>query len=107
MLAALESALTPQVQAIRSAFGEAAPAAAPAAAFNAEAATAAVARLKSLIEANDGDAADAVQTVAEALAGKVDAQRLDALRAAIDEFDFDGALSKLGEIAEAGHSGVG
>ena len=60
-----------------------------------------------LIEANDGDAADAVQTVAEALAGTVDAQRLDALRAAIDEFDFDGALSKLGEIAEECHLSVG
>ena len=99
LLAELESALLPQVRAIRSALGEAAPEAAPAGAFNAEAAAAAVARLKSLIEANDGDAADAVQTVAEALAGTVDGQRLGALRAAIDEFDFDGALSKLDEIA--------
>ncbi len=59
--------------------------------FNAEAAAAAVARLMALIEDNDGDAADAVQTVADALAGKVDAQRLGELRDAIDEFDFDKA----------------
>jgi len=62
-----------------------------------------VAKLRSLIEANDGDAADAVQTVAEVLRGAVDAQRLGALSAAIDEFDFDGALSKLNEIARELH----
>ena len=99
LLAELEAALGPQVEAIRRALDESAPEAAPAAAFDTKAAVAAVERLKSLIEANDGDAADAVQTVAEALAGAVDGQRLGALRSAIEEFDFDGALSKLGEIA--------
>ena len=100
LVAAMESTLAPCVDAIRTALGEAASAAAPANAFNAETAAAAVARLKSLIEANDGDAAEAVQPVADALAGKVDADRLAALRESVDEFDFDGALSKLGEIAK-------
>ena len=99
LLSDLTAALDPKVLAIRGALGEAAPAAAPQQAFDAQQAAAAVAKLKSLIEANDGDAADAVQQVSEALAGKVDAQRLTALRESVDEFDFDGALSKLGEIA--------
>jgi CheY-like chemotaxis protein len=99
LLEELESTLAPQVRAIRTALGESAPAAEPARAFDAEAAAAAVSRLRSLIEANDGDAADAVQQVADALAGKVDAGRLSALRNCIGEFDFDAARSKLDEIA--------
>ena len=99
LLAELESTLTPLVRAIRVALGEPAPAEAPKGAFDSKAAAVAVARLKSLIEANDGDAADAVQQVADALAGRIDARRLAALRGSVDEFDFDGALAKLGEIA--------
>ena len=57
--------------------------------------SAAVAHLKSLIEANDGDAAEAVNTVAELLAGHADPRVLAGLRSAIDEFDFDGAMEKL------------
>ena len=57
----------------------------------------------SLIEANDGDAADAVQEVALALSGKVDGGSLDALRTAIDEFDFDAARMKLSQIANDCH----
>jgi hypothetical protein len=53
-----------------------------------------------LIEANDGDAADALPAVEEALAGTVDKPRLDALRDALGDFDFEGALSKLEEIAK-------
>jgi len=98
LLAELESALGPQVEAIRRALGKTAKPA-TAAAFDAEGAAAAIARLKELIEANDGDAADAVQTVADALAGAVDAERLDALRASIAGFDFDDAARKLREIA--------
>jgi CheY-like chemotaxis protein/HPt (histidine-containing phosphotransfer) domain-containing protein len=98
-LAKLDAALRLQALAIRSALGESAPPAAAPAAFDAGAASAAVTRLRSLIEANDGDAGDAVQTTAEVLAGVVAAHRLDALRAAIDEFDFDGALRNLDEIA--------
>jgi len=99
----LEAILGPQVLAIRSALAEFRPEAAPAGAFNAEAAASAVARLKSLIEASDCEAADAVQDLAEALGGTVDGQRMAALRASIDEFDVDGALNKLGEIARELH----
>jgi ABC-type transporter Mla subunit MlaD len=98
LLTGLESALGPQVAAIRRALAGSAPQA-TAAGFNAEAASAAVERLKTLIEANDGDAADAVQAVAETLAGRVDAQRIGGLRAAISEFDFEKAALKLKEIA--------
>jgi HPt (histidine-containing phosphotransfer) domain-containing protein len=106
LLANLEAALGPQVDAILRALGDAAPAAA-ATEFNAEAAATAVARLKALIEDNDGDAADAVQTVADALAGKVDAQRLGNLRDAIAEFDFDKAGLRLKELAQECHLSVG
>jgi signal transduction histidine kinase/DNA-binding response OmpR family regulator/HPt (histidine-containing phosphotransfer) domain-containing protein/HAMP domain-containing protein len=107
LLAELESILAPQVRAIQGALREAAPSPATAAAFNAETTAAAIARLKSLIEANDGDAADAAQAVADALAGTVDAGRLDALRVSIDEFDFDGALAKLNEISAECRLAVG
>jgi PAS domain S-box-containing protein len=103
LLAGLDAALGAQVQAIQSVLGTPASASAPPRALDAGAASAAVARLRSLIEANDGDAADAVQTVAEVLAGSVDAGRLGALRTAIDEFDFDEALLKLNEIAKEIH----
>jgi two-component system, sensor histidine kinase and response regulator len=100
LLAKLTQALSPQIEAIRSALGAGeAPPTAAAAPFDAEKATAAAARLKALIEANDGDAADAIQPVADALASSVGAQRLGDLRTAIDEFDFDRALSILNEIA--------
>ncbi|HTS63681.1 MAG TPA: response regulator [Candidatus Acidoferrales bacterium] len=71
----------------------------PAAAFDTEVAAALLVRLRSLLEAKDGDAADAVQEVAGALAGGVDAKLLAALRASVEEFDFPSALAKLGEIA--------
>jgi hypothetical protein len=61
---------------------------------------AAAARLRVLLEANDADAPEAFPTLAEALKGAVDAARLDALRTAVNGFDFDRALSKLVEIIE-------
>jgi hypothetical protein len=66
--------------------------------FDLEAALAATARLKSLLEANDGDAADALPGVLEALGGVVDQRRLGALRNEVANFDFAGALSTLAEI---------
>ena len=102
-VAELKSILSPQIDAIRNALGERAPVVARADSFDADTAAAAVARLMSLIEANDGDAADAVQEVALALSGKVDGGSLDALRTAIDEFDFDAARTKLSQIANDCH----
>ena len=69
-VAELKSVLSPQIDAIRTALGERASVVARADSFDADTATAAVARLMSLIEANDGDAADAVQEVALLLAGR-------------------------------------
>jgi CheY-like chemotaxis protein len=60
-----------------------------------------VARLKSLLEARDGDAAEAVEQVAGALAGGVDERLLTGLRNAVEEFDFERALAGLNEIAAA------
>ena len=65
-----------------------------------ESAAAAVARLRELIAASDGDAAEAVEAVAEALAGANGTERLAALRAAVSEFDFDRAAAEL--VADAG-----
>jgi HPt (histidine-containing phosphotransfer) domain-containing protein len=67
--------------------------------FDTEAASAALARLRALIEASDGDAADAFAAVEDALGGAVNQQQLDAVRNALGDFDFDKALSALAEIA--------
>ena len=101
LLAELNAALGPQIEAIRNALRETAPVAAVAA-WNPEAAAAAIARLKTLIAANDGDAGDAVQVVADALAGRADEARLAALRAAVTAFDFDTAATELDAIIKAG-----
>jgi len=84
------------VQTVLGAFG---PPQAPAASFCVETAWPMVARLKALLEANDGDAIDAIQPVADALAGAVDAMILASLRYSVYELDFGAALVKLGEIA--------
>ncbi len=72
--------------------------------FNREAAGSAVARLKAMLEASDGDASDAFATLEPMLASRVPKPQLDALGTAISDFDFEGALAKLGDIAR--NSGV-
>jgi PAS domain S-box-containing protein len=67
--------------------------------FNREAAGSALARLKALLEASDADASEAFVTLERALGPKGVKPQLNALGAAISDFDFDGALVKLGEIA--------
>jgi len=110
LLAELELLIGPQVEAIRRGLGVAdtTATAAPAARFDADTAAAAIARLKTLIDTNDGEAADAVDQLAKGLAGTVDAQRIAQLRAAMDEFDFEKAATVLDEIASAcgGMTGV-
>jgi PAS domain S-box-containing protein len=68
--------------------------------FDARAASAAIARLRALLESSDGDAADAFLAVRNILEGTPEKSRLDVLNAAISNFDFDNALLKLDEIAE-------
>jgi two-component system, sensor histidine kinase and response regulator len=96
------STLVPMVRSIQTGLSETAPATAIASGsrkeFDAEAATAAVARLRALIEASDRDAVDSFQAVEDALGGIIEKARLDGLRDALGDFDFDGALSVLAEI---------
>ena len=66
--------------------------------FDARAAAAAIAHLRVLLEASDGDAAEAFLALEDALAGTFAQLRLFALSAAINEFDFDSALLKLDQI---------
>ena len=97
----LEAALQRAVQAIEQAF----PAAPPAAIespqpFDPERASAAIAKLKALIEANDGEAVDAFPELEQALAENADRSHLDGLRDALGDFDFEKAASLLAEISE-------
>jgi HPt (histidine-containing phosphotransfer) domain-containing protein len=59
---------------------------------------AALANLKELLEANDADAPEAFANLAAVLGDSVDLSRLEALRAAVNSFDFEAALGRLGEI---------
>jgi len=69
------------------------------AAFDPEAAAKAVVRLAALLEASDGDAGDAFQALADAVGAKAGKAQLDGLRSAIQEFDFEGALRLLNDVA--------
>jgi CheY-like chemotaxis protein len=59
-----------------------------------------ITRLRSQLEASDGDSEETFHTLQSVLAGRVEKQRLDALGANISDYDFAGALSKLDEIAK-------
>jgi signal transduction histidine kinase/DNA-binding response OmpR family regulator/HPt (histidine-containing phosphotransfer) domain-containing protein/CHASE3 domain sensor protein len=101
LLEEFASTLSGMVRAIRTGLAGTAPAqnaVGSPKAFDPEAASAAVTRLKALIEDSDGDAVDAFSAVEDALAGMVDKERLDTLRNALGDFDFEGALSALAEI---------
>src|SRR5262249_49467222 len=103
LIAELTSVLEAQVERIRAALADVRPLTAKPDDFDHETTARAVARLMSLIDANDGDAMDAVHEVANALAGKVEPGSLDALRDAIGEFDFAEARTKLSQIAREYH----
>ncbi len=104
-LSDFSSSLAAQVEAIRRTLGAPVPEpAAPAGPFDAEAARAAVSRMRRLLAASDGEAAEAFADLAGTLSGAVGKASLDALGEAIQGFDFDGALSKLDAIA--GECGV-
>jgi len=104
LLTDLDSAITSRVQAIRNALGANGHViTAAAVAFDAQTAENAIRRLKGLIEASDGDAADAVQEVSDVLAGTADAKLLAALRNCVEEFDFADAMTTLDEIAGQCH----
>ncbi len=68
--------------------------------FDSVAASINVARLRVLLEASDGDAEETFRTLQRGLSGHIEKVRLDALGAAIDDFDFSGALQKLDDITQ-------
>jgi two-component system, sensor histidine kinase and response regulator len=101
LLSAFASVVTHQIHAIQHALPDAAPGPAPRKAkrsFDAREALSAARSLRELLEASNGDAAEAFSAFTDATADVVDKPRLDALGGAINEFDFESALSKLGEI---------
>ncbi|MGD0414864.1 MAG: response regulator [Terriglobales bacterium] len=102
-LDALASLLRAQVHAIERALQESAPAQPEEvlpSSFDGEAASAAIARLKSLLDASDGESEEAFRRLREVVAGVVDKAHMDALSASISDFDFEAALLKLDAIAE-------
>jgi len=68
--------------------------------FDSKAAADAITRLKTLLEASDGDAEESFRSLQDAVAGVVEKPYLDDLNASINDFDFDAALVKLDRIAE-------
>jgi len=68
--------------------------------FDARATSAAIARLRALLESSDADAAEAFLALECTLQGISDKPRLAALGTAISEFDFDAARTKLDEITK-------
>jgi two-component system sensor histidine kinase/response regulator len=66
--------------------------------FDRERTVRALNRLKTLLEANDGDSQDAFEVLHDAVAGVVDRTHLDALSETINHFEFERALAKLEEI---------
>ena len=68
--------------------------------FDGESASAAIARLRQLLDASDGNAEEAFRSLKGVLAGVVDPSHLDALSVSIRDFDFAAALMKLDRIAE-------
>jgi HPt (histidine-containing phosphotransfer) domain-containing protein len=103
LLDSFATLLVRQARAIEQALQESTPAPpedVPLSPFDGEVASAAIARLKSLLDANDGDADEAFRSLWSAVAGVVDRPHLDDLSASIGDFDFETARVKLDEIAE-------
>jgi two-component system sensor histidine kinase/response regulator len=101
LLSAFTSVVKHQVHAIQHALPDADPDRARSKAnwrFDPHKAASAAGRLRELLDASDGDAAEAFSAFTDATAEVVDKPRLDALGAAIYEFDFESALQKLSEI---------
>jgi two-component system sensor histidine kinase/response regulator len=68
--------------------------------FDPATASAAAARLRSLLETSDGDSEAAFETFRDAVRGNAEGSQLSALGDAIRDYDFDSATSKLTEIVQ-------
>jgi signal transduction histidine kinase/CheY-like chemotaxis protein len=102
-LAEFASVMGMEIQAINKALRDSAsvpPKAAQVSPFDGKAATAAIDRLRILLEASDGGAEESFRSLQDAVVGVVEKPYLDGLRASINDFDFDAALLKLHDIAE-------
>ncbi len=98
----LASLLASQVRAIRDALPDRSPgdlSDGKESPFVAEEASAAVAKLRSLLEANDGDAGEAFLGLKQAVGRRVEHSLLEALGVAVNDFEFDTATTKLEQIA--------
>ena len=103
LLDAFATGLSIQIHAIERALSESAPIRLderPPSLFNGEMASAAIARLKSLLDASDGDSEEAFRSLQDAVSSIVDRPHLDDLSASISDFDFEAALMKLDGIAD-------
>jgi two-component system, sensor histidine kinase and response regulator len=67
---------------------------------NPRAIAAALAQLRALLESSDVEALDAFLALERVMPTSCDRLRLNALRASVDEFDFEGALARLDHIAK-------
>ncbi|WP_353064478.1 response regulator [Tunturibacter psychrotolerans] len=102
-LAEFANVMGTQIQAINKALSESAsahPKAVQISPFDGKAVTAAIDRLKTLLEASDGGAEESFRSLQDAVAGVVEKPYLDGLSVSINDFDFDAALVKLDGIAE-------
>jgi signal transduction histidine kinase/DNA-binding response OmpR family regulator/HPt (histidine-containing phosphotransfer) domain-containing protein len=99
LIADLRIVLAPLVAQIRASVGQVTSAERPQADFEAGKAGAVMERLRALLDASDGDAAEVVEELADIVALRVPAEALDALRDSVANFDFDAARSKLDEVA--------
>ena len=103
LLKEFDKVLRAQVHAVAAALGATEPVstAVPATtAFNADAAADAAVRLKGLLDASDGDSEEAFTSFRDAVGGKVESARLDALGDSIRDYDFEAALAKLDTIVQ-------
>jgi HPt (histidine-containing phosphotransfer) domain-containing protein len=95
--------LSHQVTAMRLALHASEPAKpeeAPTTLFNGAEASDAIAHLRTLLAASDGASEEAFHDLQAKVKSVVEEPQLEALGNLINNFDFEGALGKLGEIAE-------
>jgi HPt (histidine-containing phosphotransfer) domain-containing protein len=68
--------------------------------FNPSEVSSEIKRLRSQLEASDGNSEETFRALQSILTGQVEKVQLDALGAAIADFEFVGALSKLNDIVK-------
>ena len=103
LLSDFSKLLQTQVSRVAAALSATQPVAAAApvvAAFDADTASEAAARLKELLDASDGDSEEAFGVFRDASGGKLDSATLSALGDSIRDFDFESATAQLEKIVQ-------